>query len=78
MFWGSYRSAAGMEEAFPFPPHSQRRQTAPVLGPGSFPGTGGRQSRDKTQMPGWKKGSPLSSATLLWLVKIMEIFKSQK
>lgn len=69
MFWGelgSCRSAAEMEEAISFPSSGSevhRRQTAPVLGPDSFPGTGRRQSRERTQTPvlGWKKGPPLSS-----------------
>lgn len=63
---GSCRSAAEMEEAISFPSSGSevhRRQTAPVLGPDSFPGTGRRQSRERTQTPvlGWKKGPPLSS-----------------
>lgn len=47
------------------------------------PGWQGRQSREETQVPvfGWRKGPPLSSrysVLLLWLVKIMEMGKSQK
>lgn len=67
------RRAAGMGEVISFPsPGSgvQGRQSAPVLGAESFPGTGGRQSREKTPIPGFggKNRPPLSPATLLWLV----------